>query len=177
MKLPTPSEIENHIAKLQESLALMHKSIVQTSSNERQAHRNSDKKFRQKPNFTVGDYVLIGIAEQHSNRKLYLKWRGPYRVIDTLNNYVFQVENLITKEQKQIHGDRMLFYCDSRLNVTEELKTQFAFDNERFEVENVCDARKNPQTGDIELLIRWKGFSEAENSWNQRALSLRMLRR
>ena len=59
----------------------------------------------------------------------------------------------------------MLFYCDSRLNVTEELNTQFAFDNERFEVENVCDALKNPQTGDIELLIRWKGFSEAENSW------------
>ena len=78
LKLPTPSETENHIAKLQESLALMHKLIVQTSSNERQAHRNSDKKFRQKPNFTMGDYVLIGIAEQHSNRKLYLKWRGPY---------------------------------------------------------------------------------------------------
>ena len=109
LKLPTPSEIENHIAKLQESLALMHKSIVQTSSNERQAHRNSDKKFRQKPNFTMCDYVLIGIAKQHSNQKLYLKWRGPNRVIDTLNNYVFQVEHLITKEQKQIHGVECYF--------------------------------------------------------------------
>ena len=42
LKLPTPSDIETHIATLQESLASMHKSIVQTTNNERQAHRNSD---------------------------------------------------------------------------------------------------------------------------------------
>ena len=157
-------KLESHITGLQESLALIHKSVIEASATERRVHRACDKKCRQRPNFSV--VLCLGWnTERQSHQKLFLKWRGPYRIVDITSDYVFEVENLVTEEKHQIHGDRLLFYSDSKLNVTEELKTQFAFDNARFEIANILDARESPQSGDLELLISWRGFSNAENSW------------
>jgi len=142
----------------------MHKIIDEATERERQAHRKRSIK-RQKPNFGMGDYVLVGVPEKRHGQKLSLNWRGPYRVVDLLNGYVFQVENIVTKERQQVHGDRLQFYADNKLNVTEEIKTQFAFDNASFDIDKVIDMRMHEETGELQLLIQWKGFSEVENSW------------
>jgi hypothetical protein len=77
----------------------------------------------------------------------------------------FDVENIITNEKRQVHGDRLQFYADNKLNITEDIKTQFAFDNETFEIEKVIDMRMHNESGELQLLIQWKGFTEDENSW------------
>ena len=107
----------------------MHKSVLKATELEREVHRLSDKRVRQRANFGLGDFVLVGVVDRHPNQKLYLKWRRPYRVVELVNGYAFIVENIITQERQQVHGDRLTFYCDSMLNITEELKSQFAFDN------------------------------------------------
>src|SRR6185503_5455658 len=162
--------ILNHVERLQEALDSMHKSVLKATELEREVHRLSDKRVRQRANFGLGDFVLVGIVDRHPNQKLYLKWRGPYKIIELVNGYVFIVENIITQERQQVHGDRLCFYCDSKLKVTEELKTQFAFDNAKFEIETILDVRPNVQSGELELLIHWKGFSDLENSWEPIAI-------
>jgi hypothetical protein len=57
------------------------------------------------------------------------------------------------------------YYEDNKLDITEEIKAQFAHDNFSYEVKNFIGARVNPETGRIQLLVEWKGFTSADNSW------------
>ena len=86
-------------------------------------------------------------------------------MVDLLNGYVFEVENIITTHRQQVHGNRLQFYAESMLNITEEIKTQFAFDNASFEIQKAIDMRMHEETGELQLLIKWKGFMDEENSW------------
>jgi hypothetical protein len=94
-----------------------------------------------------------------------LKWRGPYRIIAAQNNYVFEVENIIDKKSQIVHGDRVRFYEEGTLNITEEIKAQFAHDNFSYEVKDFIGVRIQPETGRVQLLVEWKGFASQDNSW------------
>jgi hypothetical protein len=41
---------------------------------------------------------------------LQIKWNGPRRVASVESDYVFVVENLLTKELKAVHATRLRFY-------------------------------------------------------------------
>jgi hypothetical protein len=73
------------------------------------------------PNFQVGDYVLVVEHRKSGVSKLQVKWKGPRRVASVESDYVFIVENLLTKELKAAHATRLGFYKDKGLNVTAEL--------------------------------------------------------
>jgi len=79
--------------------------------------------------------------------------------VESQSGHVFTVEDIITKERSAVHAERMKLYCDSSLNVTEQIKLQKAFDDESFIIEKILQI-KNDQ-----VLIKWKGFSDLENSW------------
>ena len=51
------------------------------------------------------------------------------------------------------------------LNITDELKAQFSHDNSSYEVDQLLQLRINESTRDLEILVKWRGFSELENSW------------
>jgi hypothetical protein len=53
--------------------------------------------------------------------KWQVKWRSPRRVASVESDYVFVVENLLTKELKAAHATRLRFYKDKELSVTAEL--------------------------------------------------------
>ncbi len=42
-------------------------------------------------NWAVGDYVLMARVSKGATNKLVAKWRGPMRVISTVNPWVFKV--------------------------------------------------------------------------------------
>jgi hypothetical protein len=54
---------------------------------------------------------------------LQVKWKGPRRVASVESDYVFVIENLLTKELKlkATQATRLRFYKDKELNVTAEL--------------------------------------------------------
>ena len=158
-------ESSRAVDELQNSSFMMHKEVAELTENERQLQRNSRSHHRNFPNFGLGDYVLVAIPEKKSVSKLYFTWHGPYRIVDLHNGYVFSVENLITHETHQVHGDRIQFYCDNQLNINEDILNQFAYDTSSRQIEKICDARMNSTNDDIEFLIKWKGFSELENAW------------
>ena len=113
----------------------------------------------------MGDYALVAIPDKRTVDKLSLTWHGPYRITDVHKNYIFSVENWLTNKVTEVHGDRIQFYNDKSLNITEEIKNQFAFDTVSRKVEKICDARLNKNTMDVEYLVKWKGVSDMENSW------------
>ena len=155
------------VDKLQDSLAEMHRGIARISEGQRRKKRIQSRIYRREPNFTIGDYVLVGDPDsvRRAGKKLHLLWKGPFRVTDTMNSYIFEVENIVDSTKRIVHGDRIRYSADDRLNITEEIKDQFTYDNASYEVQQFRDCRVNPETHQIEFLVDWKGFSEAESSW------------
>jgi Chromo (CHRromatin Organisation MOdifier) domain len=82
------------------------------------------------------------------------------------SDYVFVVENLLTKELKAAHATRLRFYNDKELNVTAEL-AQAAENNDHqlYVVSNILDTRYNGQEIFHELLVAWRGFPVGEATW------------
>jgi len=159
------ASIKEHVTKLQESLDSMHKDVVELSAKERKRHRDRGNIQRKQVNFGIGDFVLLGIPENQHGQKLFLKWRGPYQVKDTKQGYVFIVEDIITKVTKVAHADRLRLYDDKLLDLSDEIKYQFSYDNGSYEVEELKQLRFSPTTHDLEFLVKWRGFSDMENSW------------
>jgi hypothetical protein len=143
----------------------MHKAVNQSTIRERSRQRKSKSKGCKKPNFSIGDYVLCSPQVKKAGEKLHLNWRGPYQIVDARRNYVFEVRNIVNHEVTVVHGDRIKFYSDDQLNVTEELKAQFSYDNATFEIEKISDLGEDKATQELRVLVKWKGFSERENSW------------
>ena len=97
----TRAEIQKHTDELCVALDAMHKAAAATSAIKR-TMRRQQQKYRQTPNFGIGDYVLVGVPEpaKMTGRKLILQWHGPYRVTETKANYVFEVENIINQSKR-----------------------------------------------------------------------------
>jgi hypothetical protein len=83
--------------------------------------KHNDKAHVRSPNNQVGDYVLVAEHRKSGVSKLQVKCKGPRRVASVKSDYVFVVENLLTKELKAAHATRLRFYKDKELNVTAEL--------------------------------------------------------
>jgi hypothetical protein len=69
----------------------------------------------------VGDCVLVAEHRKSDTSKLQVKWKDPRRVASVESDYVYVVENLLTKELKAAHATRLRFYKDKELNVTAKL--------------------------------------------------------
>jgi hypothetical protein len=111
-------------------------------------------------NFSIGDYVLI--SKTVSKDKLNPKWIGPYQIIDTISEHVFQVKNLLDNSVLEAHSSRIIFYSDSKLNVDANIKNYLINQQaEVYEVENILADRYTNEGK--ELLVAWKGFEEP--SW------------
>jgi Chromo (CHRromatin Organisation MOdifier) domain len=118
------------------------------------------------PNFQVGDYVLVTDHRKTGVSKLQVKWKGPRRVASVESDYVFAVENLLTKELKTAHATRLRFYKDKELNVTAELAQAAEHnDHKLYVVSKILDARYNEQEMFHELLVAWRCFPVGEATW------------
>jgi hypothetical protein len=98
------------------SLVEMHKKVLERKENSRrkaQETRNKHKKPVQ-VNFDIGDFVLV--ATVNPKDKLESRWKGPYRIVEVINMYVFKVEHLLTRKTKEVHAVRLRFFKDAELN-------------------------------------------------------------
>jgi hypothetical protein len=80
--------------------------------------KHNDNTHVRSPNFQVVDYVLVAEHRKNGVSKFQVKWKGSRRVAGVESDYVFVVENLLTKELKAAHTTRLRFYKDKELNVT-----------------------------------------------------------
>jgi hypothetical protein len=92
-----------------------------TRDHKPSTQKHNDKTHVRSPNFQVGDYVLVAEHRKSGVSKLQVKCKGPRRVASVESDYVFVVENLLTKDLKAAHATRLRFYKDKDLNVTAEM--------------------------------------------------------
>jgi Chromo (CHRromatin Organisation MOdifier) domain len=128
--------------------------------------KHNDKTHVRSPNFQVGDYVLVAEHRKSGVSKLQAKLKGPRRVASVKSDYLFVVENLLTKELKAAHATRLRLYMNKDLNVTAEL-AQAADHNDRqlYVVSKILDTRYNEQEMFRELLVAWRGLPAGEATW------------
>jgi hypothetical protein len=159
-----PEQIDAIMKPIEEYLPVLHKAVSAMSDSQRALHRKyADKKARP-VNFGVGDFVLCAKDVDQLEGKLYVTWRGPYRVVEAVHSHIFKVQDVVHEDKlHEAHISRMRLYNDSSLDITEELKLQKYFDDESFIIERVVMDRGSGASR--EVFIKWQGFSEKENSW------------
>jgi hypothetical protein len=114
----------------------------------------------------VGYYVLVAEHRKSGVSKLQVKWKGPRRAASVESDYVFVVDNLLTKELKAAHATRLRLYMDKELNVTAELAQATEHnDHQLYVVSRILDARYNEQEMFHELLVAWRDFLVEEATW------------
>jgi hypothetical protein len=120
------------VEKLWKTMTEIHAQVAEKATRDRKAaiQKHNDKTHVRSPNFQVGDYVLVAEHRNSGESKFQVKWKGPRRVASVESDYVFVVENLLTKELKAAHATRLRIYKDKELNVTAEL-AQAAEHNDR----------------------------------------------
>jgi hypothetical protein len=134
------------VEKLSKAMTEIHAQVAKKATRDRKAavQKHSDKTHVRSPNFQVGDYVFVSEHRTSGTSKFQVKWKGPRRVASVESNYVFVVENLLTKELKAAHATRLRFYNDKELNVTAELAQAAEHsDHQLYVVSKILDARYN----------------------------------
>jgi Chromo (CHRromatin Organisation MOdifier) domain len=146
----------------------IHAQVAEKATRDRKAaiKEHNEKTHVRSPNFQVGDYVLVAEHRKSGVSKLQVKWKGSRRVASEESDYVFAVENLLTKELKAAHATRLRFCKDNELNVTAELAQAAEHNDHQFYVvSKILDARYNEQEMFHELLVAWRGFPVGEATW------------
>jgi hypothetical protein len=64
------------------------------------------------PNFGSGDFVLVARREQRMDEKLSLRWRVPKRIVGTLSDHVYEVQDLENNAVAPVHSTGIRFYQD-----------------------------------------------------------------
>ncbi|CEO94609.1 hypothetical protein PBRA_000394 [Plasmodiophora brassicae] len=161
----TPDRLKEMTTELIDSLEDMHKAVARTRTHLRDLKQRARRRRRnvREINFTTGDYVLVANHGKHSKSEY--NWTGPAQIIDTINDWVYRVRDLLTDRISDVHAQRLMFYADAHLNVTSSLKHNIALTGVAYQVNAVEDIRVNSTSGDTELLINWIGFDATDNSW------------
>jgi hypothetical protein len=156
------------VEKLSNAMTEIHAQVAEKDMRDRKAaiQKHNDRTHVRSPNFQVEYYVLVAEHRKSGTSKLQIKWKGPRRVASVDSDYVFLVENLLTKELKAAHASRLRFYKDKELNVTAELAQAAEHnDHQLYVVSKILDARYNEQEIFHKLLVAWRGFPVGEATW------------
>ena len=151
-------------SELHADIDRMHRQVANSTTLRRnQATTSYNQRTGVRPvNFAKGDFVLKGRAKL--GKKLQLTWTGPFRVTECRSEYLFEVEDLVTKERTVAHGRRLKHFRNADYEVTEDLLQHLDYQRgELLVIESFDDIRE--KNGQIECLVKWKGFEESENDW------------
>jgi hypothetical protein len=144
----------------------MHRKVNDKSAILRWKKRSQKDASRPLPNFEVGDFVLIGLPQSKpADQKLALKWRGPYKITDTENNNVFEIENIIDKQKQIVHMTECAIMMMVYWILPMISKHDFLMTIAQNEVKEFKGCRMNPNIGGIQFLVEWKVFSTEDDTW------------
>jgi hypothetical protein len=156
------------VEKLFKAIVQIHAQVAENDTRDQKAaiQKHNDKTHVRPPKFQARDYVLVAEHRKSGTSKLQVKWKGSRRVASVESDYLFVVENLLTKELNAAHANRLSFYQDKELNFTAEL-AQAAENNyyELYIVSKILYARYSEQEMFHELPVTWRGFPVAEATW------------
>ena len=99
----------------------------------------------------------------HDGRKLYLRWLGSQKVIRVVSDRVFECQDLLNDFVSLVHANRLKYYADSQLNVTQELMNTIDHNDIHYSVvSKLLGLRYNRSKKYYEVQVKWKGFHHEE---------------
>jgi hypothetical protein len=120
------------------------------------------------PNFANGDFVMAAMPYRSSDHKLMARWRGPYRIVNEVTKYEYEVEHIVTGEVTNVHIRRLKYYADKELDlpieISKEVTSEDVF-NKIYEVEEILDIKYNPDAKCLQARVKWAGFHVLESTW------------
>ena len=156
------------IEGLHKSLEAIHRDVTERKTKQRCADvkRHNAKTFVHETNFDVGDFVLVAKRLNKDGHKLQMQWLGPQRVLREESEWVYECEDLINGKVSLVHANRLKFYADSQLNVTQELLDTIDHNDRHYNtVSRLLDLRYNRAKKCYEVQVSWRGFSHEEPTW------------
>ena len=157
-----------NVEKMEKVLEKMHREVSSSRSRKRNSEiERHNRLTRIQPiNFEVGEFVLVSKLLSKIGKKLKVRWTGPKRITRADSDVIFEVEDLITHKKELVHAERLKFYSDSKLDITEELlQTVEHNDPHYYTVTQILDLRFNESTKNFEVKCKWRGFSDDEYTW------------
>ena len=151
-----------------QSLDNLHRYVVgsRTRKPQSELERHNKRTGIRHANFQVGDFVLVADRESHSGSKLAVKWKGPRRVTRYDSQLVFEVEDLLNETRSFVHANRLNYYADSQLAVTESLLDTIDQNETHYNtVIKLLGLRFNQDRKKFEVQCEWRGFAQKEPTW------------
>ena len=115
------------------------------------------------PNFEVGDYVLVArFRELGSAPKLVTTRTGLWRVVSSGSPHVYNVQDIVTGETKEVHVVRMRAYAHSSLAVGAEVQGLFEMTKHQgeYEIQGILNIGEDPlNAGDYKVQVAWVGWT------------------
>ncbi|OWZ12898.1 LOW QUALITY PROTEIN: hypothetical protein PHMEG_00013864 [Phytophthora megakarya] len=147
----------DHVVKLQSALVDMYKQISEVTSSTRVAGRKDrSKKGTAMVQSDIGDYVRV-VYRCVAECSREIASEVP-KVVGTTANWIFEIQNLVTGAR-----NRLKFYADAELNITEELHV--VHNGEGHVVETLLKTRFNRQDQRHEIKVHWRGLDCVVDSW------------
>ena len=112
-----------NVEDLMTTLQEMHRDVAERRNTRREAAVAShNAKTNVMPaNFSIGDFVLVARRIENDGHKLRLQWLGPQRIVRIESDWEDEDEDLINETHALVYANRLKFYADSQLFVTQEL--------------------------------------------------------
>ena len=138
--------------------------IIQAQSRWRKA---KDKRVE----FKIGDKVWLegrNLKSDQPSIKLLAKRYGPFKITKVLSPITYQVQlPLSWKIHDVFHVDLLTPYKETLMHGPNYLEPppDLIDGEEEYEVEAILDSRKWGRGRKQQYLVKWKGYSEADNQW------------
>jgi hypothetical protein len=164
----SPEQMGTFTAAVRQSMTELHQQVDVSRTEMRERARN--RRGGRPVNFDAGDYVMLASLSGRvagtggaSTSKLRAKWAGPMRVVSTVGPLLYEVECLLTGDMHTVHAQRLQFYHDASLHVTDEMLVQQQHDASGFFVESLL-AHHRDTKGVWWLTVQWLGFESHDST-------------
>lgn len=112
------------------------------------------------PTFEIVDYVLLARSDFHTGEKLALGWRGLRRVVGTVSDSIYAVEDLRNAGKEDVPIKRLKFSSNQDLD-EEAVMTHVLSSETGLPVHHLMQLQKDPDG--LKVIVLWKGLPDSED--------------